>query len=44
MHVGVRYSIDDGGCSGNIIHRQTVPKGWPTVPWKVSAKRNTIIG
>jgi hypothetical protein len=42
-HAGVGLSVDDGGCRGNVIHRQTWPSWHPPVAWRVNAKRNTVI-
>jgi len=44
LQVGVGLSVDDGGCRDNTFHRQTWPVGWPSVPWKVSGRRNTVLG
>jgi len=44
FHAGVALTVDDGGCRGNTIHRQTWPEWHPKVEWKVSSKRNTVIG
>jgi hypothetical protein len=43
-HAGVSYTVDDGGCSGNTIWRQKWPPWHPPIPWKVSSKRNEVLG
>jgi hypothetical protein len=44
MHAGVGLSVDDGGTRGNTIHRQAWPAWSPAIPWRVSSRRNTVIG
>lgn len=44
VHAGVGFSVDDGGCRGNTIYRQTWPAWHPEVKWSVSARRNRVVG
>jgi len=44
FQAGVSLSVDDGGCRGNVIHRQTRPSWHDPIPWRVNERRNEVIG